>query len=196
MVSPACTTASAERSWDEVATLIVRGPVEADGDGLGDFDGLVDGLGETLLGDGLGDFEPDGDALGDLDGLVDGLGDLDGLVDGLGDFDGDFDGVGDGLGTGPKHGAPLTRQLLGLPEPSVTLLKNWACPGVIVWFLCLFLKTKCRLPTRVMNAFFTRRTVVPAGRSNSTRQPVTVVVPTLLTVNSTSQPGPRASWTS
>src|SRR6266536_1053196 len=116
MVSPACTTASAARSWDEVATLIVRGPVEADGDGLGDFDGL----GETLLGDGLGDFEPDGDALGDLDGLVDGLGDLDGLVDGLGDFDGDFDGVGDGLGTGPKHGAPLTRQLLGLPEPSVT----------------------------------------------------------------------------
>ena len=94
-----------------------RGERVGEGEGLGDFDGLLDGLG-----------------LGDLVGLLDGL--LDGL--GLGDVVGLFDGLLDGLGLGDLvgllDGLGLVDELLAMlvlpevPGPGVRDELRWPPP--------------------------------------------------------------------
>jgi hypothetical protein len=115
-----------------VATLTIRPPGGLDGEVLG---------------------------LGDLLGEVDGLGDLDGDVLGLGDVDGDFDGLGEDLlgegdGTMPVHGAPLTRQLNGLPPPDTSASNVTDRSGPIVALYGLLPNEKTLFGSLVSLAFF------------------------------------------
>src|SRR5690349_16125131 len=130
MVSPGRAPASAALSWDAVATLTVRVVgVELDGDGLGDVDGDLLGLGEV-----------EGDLLG--------LGDVEGDFVGLGE-----DVLGDGDGVTPVHGAPLTRQLAGLPGPVMLTSNQVEKPGLIVSFFFLLVTVKWLLAPLVSMPF-------------------------------------------
>src|SRR2546423_3467588 len=74
------------------------------------------------VGPGVADAGPEGDT--DTDGEADGAGD--------GEGDGEPDGDTDGDGTPPEHGAPLTRQPLGLPSPVVLKPNVWVPPAATV----------------------------------------------------------------
>jgi hypothetical protein len=154
--------------------------VEPDGDGLGEVLGDVDG-------DVLGLDELLGDVLGDLVGL----GEVDGDVVGLGE-----DVLGDGDGTTPVHGVPLTRQLAGRPGPVMLTSNQVEKPGLTVSFFFLLVTVKWLFAPRESMPFFADLTELPAGRVNSTFQPVTEAVPVLLTVYCRTRLGPRCSSTS
>src|SRR5688572_29325744 len=82
---------------------------------------------------------------------------------------------------GPEQGAPLTVQPRGSPLPLATQPKLVEAPAVSVPFHDVLVKTKWP-PSRVMFAFQYEPSVVPAGRSNSTRHELSVAGPGLCTV--------------
>jgi hypothetical protein len=79
----------------------------------------------------------------------------------------------------PAQGAPLIVQPRGTPSAATVKPKLTVAPGATVPFQDTLLN-RCRLPVLVRTELHELVTVVPAGRSNSTVQPVAAASPVLV----------------
>ncbi|GAA2590887.1 hypothetical protein GCM10010399_21500 [Dactylosporangium fulvum] len=100
-----------------------------------------------------------------------------------GEGDGDGEGeLGEGNGAGPPaHGAPLTRQLTGTPVPLTLKPKLVDAPGAMAPFQDALANRWC-WPVLVRTESHELLTVDPAGRSNSTTQPLAAASPRFVIV--------------